>query len=69
MFTQKNDNKIFKSKSLTQTIITTLSSSVQELQIKLETGTFPNWTFTADKTKKSGIWENDTNIFSFSIGM
>ena len=76
MFTQKNDNKISKSKSLTRMIITTLSSSARELQIKSETGIFLNWTFTADKMKKSVILENDTNIvilpiiqFSFSIGM
>lgn len=42
MFTQNKDNKTYKSKSLIPTIITTLSSSLQGLLIKLETGIFPN---------------------------
>lgn len=66
MFTQKKDNKISKSKSLTRMIIITLLFSVQELQIKSETGIFLNLTFTEDKINKSGILENDTNIVIFT---
>lgn len=42
MFTQNKDNKTYKSKSHIPTIITTLSSSLPGLPIKLETGIFPN---------------------------